>query len=347
MQKIIAFAFIIVAAAALCAADPTIGVSMGDLRSQRWKNEADSLTRLAREAGAKVILKDAGSDAGLQNLQVQELIDLGADVIIIVAEDKWSAAEAVDAAAKAGIPVIAYDRVIPNPKLSACVTCDFIEIGRLQAQGILAVKNSGDFVLLGGSPSDPAAFRCRAGQMEVLQPYIDDGRIRIVADQWVDNWDPAEAQMIMEDIIQTPKNKVDAVVASNDGTALGAIKALKRHGLAGKVSVSGQDATPEGCNSVARGEMTVTVLKDLRPFSTMAIECAMRLARGEPLIGIENQLISLYYPEDPSQESLPFLFTPLKSVTRATIYDDIVKTGLVDYDVVYKGVPANKRPQRP
>ena len=112
--------------------------------------------------------------------------------------------------------------------------------------------------MLGGSPTDNNAILFRKGQMDIVQPYVDKGIVKIVADQWVDNWDAANALKIMENILTAQTNKIDAVVASNDGTALGALQALKAQGLAGKVPISGQDATADGCNSIVKGELTVT-----------------------------------------------------------------------------------------
>ncbi len=132
--------------------------------------------------------------------------------------------------------------------------------------------NPAKVVLSGGSPTDNNAILVRNGQMEVLQPYIDQGVIKVVADQWVENWDPAKAEKMMENILTAQQNKIDAVVASNDGTALGELQAMKAQGLAGKVPISGQDATADGCNSIVKGEQTVSVFKDTRLLAPKAVE---------------------------------------------------------------------------
>ncbi len=110
----------------------------------------------------------------------------------------------------------------------------------------------------------------RAGQDEVLAKYAD--KIEVVADQWVDNWDAANANKMMENILTAAGNDIDAVVASNDGTALGALQAMKAQGLAGMVPISGQDATADGCNSIVKGELTVSVFKDIRNLSPLATQ---------------------------------------------------------------------------
>jgi D-xylose transport system substrate-binding protein len=105
----------------------------------------------------------------------------------------------------------------------------------------------------------------------------------VVADQWVENWSPANATKIMENILTAQQNKIDAVVASNDGTALGALQAMKAQGLAGKVPISGQDATAAGCKSIVEDELTMSVFKDVRLLSPMAIDMAIALAKKQKI----------------------------------------------------------------
>ena len=125
---------------------------------------------------------------------------------------------------------------------------------------------------LGGSPTDNNAILFRQGQDEIVDPYVESGVVEVVADQWVDNWDPANALKIMENILTAQGNDIDAVVASNDGTALGALQAMSAQGLAGVVPISGQDATADGVNSIMKGELTVSILKDIRDLSPLAVE---------------------------------------------------------------------------
>ena len=124
--------------------------------------------------------------------------------------------------------------------------------------------------------------------MEVVQPYIDQGVVKIVADQWVDNWDATNAEKMMENILTAQQNKIDAVVASNDGTALGELQAMEAQGLAGKVPISGQDATADGGNSIVKGEQTVSVFKDIRLLSPMAVDLMDKLLKGETISDLKG-----------------------------------------------------------
>ncbi|PKP60350.1 D-xylose transporter subunit XylF [Candidatus Atribacteria bacterium HGW-Atribacteria-1] len=339
--------FVVLGFSAFAADTPIkIGLSFSDFATERWPVEAALMTDLGREVGAQVIVQVANHDAKLQNDQIENMVLQGVDVIIIVAEDGAAAATAVDQAAEAGVPCIAYDRLIKSPNLAAYISFDNVEVGRCQARGVLKVKDSGKFVLLGGSPTDNNAILFRQGQMEMLQPLIDSGKIEVVADQWVTNWDPAEALKMMENILTAINNQVDAVVASNDGTALGALQAMKAQGLAGKVPISGQDATAAGCKSIVEEELTMSVYKDVRLLSPMAIEMAIQFAKGETPEGLKNYSLAELTLDDKLKGSAPCKFLKVVGVDKDSVYDLIIKSGFQDYDKVYKDIPEKDRPPR-
>ncbi len=331
------------------AADDTIvvGVSFSDYSTDRWPREAALLTDLGQKAGVQVITQVANQDPKLQNDQIENMILQGADVLIIIAQDGDAAASAVDAAAAEGIPTIAYDRLIKSANLSAYLSFDNVEVGRAQGRGVTSVVDSGNFVMLGGSPTDNNATLFRQGQMEVVQPLVDAGKVTIVADQWVENWDPANALKNMENILTAQSNNVDAIVASNDGTALGALQAMKAQGLAGKVPISGQDATLAGCKSIVEGELTMTVFKDVRKLSPMAMDMAIALAKGEAVPGLTDFTLAELTLNDALKGSVPCLFLEVVQVDADNLYDEVILTGFQPYDEVYRDIPEDQRPPRP
>ncbi len=339
--------FVSVLSISVSSADkPLIGLSFSDFTLERWVREAEEMTKLAESAGAEVIVQEANHDPKVQNDQIENMVLQGADVILIVAEDGAAAATAVDAAAEAGVKCISYDRLIKSPNNAVYISFDNVEVGRAQARGVLAVKDSGKFALLGGSPTDNNAVLVRSGQMEVLQPYIDSGKIEIVADQWVPNWDTAEALKIMENMLTATNNEIEAVVASNDSTALGAIEALRAQGLAGKVPISAQDATAAGCNAIAKGELTVSVYKDIRKLVPLSIEIAIKLAKGEAIEGLQNFSLAELTGDTSFQGTVPCRFLEVVGATKDNLYDVIVKSGYQSYDDVYKGVPEADKPPK-
>lgn len=324
-----------------------IGLSISDFETERWPVEQAIMTKLAQAQGAQVVSQVANHDPKLQNDQIENMVLQGVDVIIIIAEDGAAAASAVNEAAQDGVPCIAYDRLIKSDKLAAYISFDNLEVGRTQARGVLAKVDKGRFVLLGGSPTDNNAILFRKGQMEILNPLIESGAIKVVADQWVENWSPANATKIMENILTAQQNKIDAVVASNDGTALGALQAMKAQGLAGKVPISGQDATAAGCKSIVEGELTMTVYKDVRLLSPMAIDLAIKLAKGEKLDGLKNYSLAELTLDENLKGEVPCKFLKVVGVDKHNVYEEIVKSGFQSYDDIYKDIPKDQRPPKP
>ncbi|MBN2418036.1 MAG: substrate-binding domain-containing protein, partial [Deltaproteobacteria bacterium] len=314
-----------------------IGLSFSDFATERWTEERDKMTKMLEDKGYEVIAQGANHDPKTQNDQIENMVTQGAKVILIVAEDGAATSIAVDKAARAGVPCIAYDRLIKTTNVACYISFDNVEVGRQQAQGVLKVRDSGRFVLLGGSPTDNNAVLFRNGQMEVLQPLIDKGQIQIVADQWVDNWEQEIALKKMENILTKLQNNIDAVVASNDNTALGAIQALKAQKLNGKIPISGQDASLAGCRSIVDGDLTMTVYKDYNQLVPLAIDIAIKLATGEKIEGLQNFSLAELSLEPNLKGEISCKFIKVVQVDKNNIYDVIVKSGVKPWEEVYAG----------
>ncbi len=265
-----------------------VGVSWNNYNEERWARWDEPAIQAALDAaGASYISSDAGSSAEQQIADVENLISQGADALIILAQDGTAILPAVESALDQGIPVIAYDRLIENPG-ALYITFDNVEVGRMQARAIFDAVPEGNYVFIKGNQADANADFLRGGQQEVLQEAIDSGAIVNVGEEYTDNWDPAVAQTNMEQILTQNNNEVDAVVASNDGTAGGVVAALDAVGLAGSVPVSGQDGDGAALNRIALGTQTVSVWKDARELGQAAGEAAVALAQGTALGDIEG-----------------------------------------------------------
>jgi len=138
-------------------------------------------------------------------------------------------------------------------------------------------------VLIGGSPADYNAILLRNGQMNVLKPAIARGDVKIVSDQFAREWRADEALRITEDALTKTGKNIQAIVASNDGTAGGAVSALEAAGLVGKVLVTGQDAQKDAVQRIVQGTQTMTIYKPIRPLAYGAVDAAIKLARKEPV----------------------------------------------------------------
>jgi D-xylose transport system substrate-binding protein len=285
------------------------------------------------------------------------MISQGAKVIIVIAEDGDAAATAAAKAAAEGVQIIAYDRLIKSPGIAAYISFNNVEVGRQQALGVMKaldienwdVEANGParIVKMGGSPTDNNAILVRQGQDSVLDPLEAEGKIEIVADQWIENWDAANALKTMENILVSISNDVDGVVASNDGTALGALQAMSAQGLAGVVPISGQDATADGCNSIVKGELAVSIFKDIRDLGPLAVDLADKLAKGEAIPALEDYTLAELTLDDSLSGSVPCQFLPVVQVTADNVYDVVVVSGFQPYADVYRDIPEDQRPPEP
>jgi D-xylose transport system substrate-binding protein len=313
-----------------------IGLSLATLRTERWQRDRDYIIEEAKKYNAIVNVTDANSDADLQVTQAENLILQGVDVLIVVAVDSEVAAEIVDLANENNVEVIAYDRLILDSDLNYYVSFDSVEVGRIQAQGVINVVDEGKFAYIGGSETDNNAHLVKEGSMEVLDPYIDSGQIELVLNVFTPDWKQEEAYETMKDFL-ADGGEVDAVVAANDGTAFGVIQALKEYNLEGKVPVSGQDAELTACQRVVEGTQTVTVYKSLSDLAKRAVIMAMSILNGETVetTGVENN----------GEVDVPsYLIEPV-AVTKDNMIEVIIDDGFHSFDDVYKNVPEGERPE--
>ncbi|HUP48173.1 MAG TPA: substrate-binding domain-containing protein [Thermoanaerobaculia bacterium] len=260
-----------------------IGFSMDTLKEERWQRDKALVEQRAREVGAVLDVQVANGDDAVQTRQADNMLIKGVDVLIVAPHNGEIAASIVEAAHRRGVPVIAYDRMIRNADVDLYVSHQVERMGEMQAEYALKHRPKGNYVLIGGSPTDFNAILLRRGQMKVLQPAIDRKDIRIISEQFAREWRADEALRITEDALTRTGNRIDAIVASNDGTAGGAISALQAAGLAGKVLVTGQDAQKDAVQRIANGTQAMTVYKQIQPLAFSAVDAAVKLARKEPV----------------------------------------------------------------
>ena len=316
-----------------------VGVSWNNFQEERWAlRDEPAIKAVLDEAGAQYISTDAASSAEKQVSDVEQLITQGADAIIILAQDNEAILPAVEVALDQGIPVVAYDRLFETESEGVYyVTFDNVEVGRMQARAILEAMPEGNYVFIKGNSADPNADFLRGGQQEILQEAMDSGAIVNVGEQYTDNWDPAVAQRNMEQILTDNDNAVDAVVASNDGTAGGAIAALAAQGLDGVVPVSGQDADNAALNRVALGTQTVSVWKDARELGKAAGEAAIALCKDKDIKKVSG-VVQFKSPGGNDMTSIFLTPIPIKQDNLNVVLD----AGWITKDKLCQGVDAAK-----
>ncbi|WP_298970850.1 D-xylose ABC transporter substrate-binding protein [uncultured Roseobacter sp.] len=315
----------------------TVGVSWSNFQEERWKTDEAAIKAALDAAGATYVSADAQSSSAKQLSDVESLIAQGVDALIILAQDSAAIGPAVQAAADEGIPVVGYDRLIEDPR-AFYLTFDNVEVGRMQARAVFDALPEGNYVMIKGSPTDPNADFLRGGQQEVLQEAIDAGKITIVAEAYTDGWLPANAQRNMEQILTANDNKVDAVVASNDGTAGGVVAALTAQGMEG-IPVSGQDGDHAALNRVAKGTQTVSVWKDARELGKAAAEIAVELAGGTEMtaVGDAQEWTS------PGGTKMTARFLAPVPVTSANL-SAVVDAGWITQEALCQGVSGGPAP---
>jgi len=313
------------------AAGLSVCVSWSNFREERWKTDEAAIKGALDAAGATYISADAQTSATKQLADIEGMLTTGCSALIILAQDSASIGPALDAAADAGVPVVGYDRMIEDPR-AFYLTFDNVEVGRMQAREVLKAAPKGRYVMIKGSPVDPNADFLRGGQQEVLQAAIDAGDITIVGEAYTDDWQPANAQKNMEQILTEQNNGVDAVVASNDGTAGGVVAALTAQGMAG-IPVSGQDGDMAALNRVALGTQTVSVWKDSRALGKAAGEIAVALASGTAMDKVAGSAVF----KSPGGKDLNAVLLAPVPVTKDNL-NVVLDAGWIAKDVLCAGV---------
>jgi D-xylose transport system substrate-binding protein len=316
-------------------AQVTVGVSWSNFQEERWKTDEAAIKAELAKSGAKYISADAGGSPEKQLADIDSLISKGAKALIILAMDKDAILPAVNKANQQKIPVVAYDRLIEAPGVFY-ITFDNVEVGRMQARAVYEAKPKGNYVMIKGSPTDPNANFLRAGQQEVIDAAVKKGDIKIVGEEYTEGWKPEVAQKNMEQIITKNGGKIDAVVASNDGTAGGVVAALTAKGIKG-VPVSGQDGDHAALNRVALGSQTVSVWKDARDLGRDAASAAVALAGGKKVSGATT------WSGGEKKVALQAQFLKPVPITAKNL-DVVVKAGWIKKEELCKGVQGASAP---
>jgi D-xylose transport system substrate-binding protein len=263
-----------------------VAVLLPDSKSSvRWETYDRPLLKAAFDAaGVEAEIQNAEGDKSTQQQQAEQAITNGAKVILLVNLDSGSGA-AIEANAKSqGVKVIDYDRLtLKSDATDFYVSFDNEKVGQLQGQGIvdcMGDKKGAQVAVLNGSPTDNNATLFKQGYDSVIDPKFESGEWKKVDDQSVPDWDNQKALTIFEQILQKNGNKIDGVVAANDGLGNAAISALKQRKLP-QVPVTGQDATLQGIQNIVNGDQCMTVYKAIKKEADAAAKLAIALAKGE------------------------------------------------------------------
>lgn len=275
-------------------------------------------------AECEVIYSNADQDAAKQQNQAEAALTNGARVLVLDPVDSASAAAMVARAKQSKVPVISYDRLITGADVDYYISFDNQKVGQLQGQALVDKlkadgKTSGTIVMINGSPTDNNARMFKAGAHSV----IDGSGFTVGAEYDTPDWSPDRAQQQMEQAITSiGKDKIIGVYAANDGTAGGAISAMKANGLKPLPPVTGQDAELAGIQRVLAGEQYMTVYKAIKPEAEMAAELAVALAKGQPApAGRVNAKVNN------GQKDVPSILLAPVAVTKDNVKSTVVADG--------------------
>ena len=260
-----------------------IGVSLPNEIAKRWVRDGKAMEEQADMLGVPIIVKNAENNEEIQIEDIEELINRGASVLIIVPINSRTIGPIIERAKSLGVKIIAYDRLIEYADIDAYVSFNSLRVGEIQGRYLIGKVPEGNYVIISGDPSDNNSKLLKYGAMEYIQPRVLQRYINIVKDAIAFKWDPDVAYNIVKEALKANNNKIDAILAPSDDIAGGVVRALEEQGLAGRVYVTGEDGNLEAAQRIVRGTQSMTVFKDTRELGKEAINIAVKLVRSEPL----------------------------------------------------------------
>ncbi len=259
----------------------TIGFSVATdtVIIERWNKDIKVFTSTARDLGADVIMQMSAGGTQAQITQVRYLLDQNIDVLVILPHDTDMMAGVVRTALDQQIPVLSYDRLVQGVPVSAYVSFDNEEVGRLLGRALTSEVPEGNYLIVNGSVNDNNSFHVNSGLWEIIGPYVDRGSIHIVEEVWLQEWSSDEARERVVEVLDRTRD-IQAISAANDQIANAAIQVLAERRMAGDVAVVGQDADLLSSQRVVEGLQLMTVYKPIQRLAARAAEVAVGLATG-------------------------------------------------------------------
>lgn len=289
--------------------------------------------------GAKVIVQNAQGDPARQQRLVEDAIAQGAKVIVYTAADANLAAGSLAAAEQAKVPVVLYDHDAVGGKAAAHVVFDSLSVGKAQGKRAAELiakisKTPVKVARVKGNQGEYGTGQYEAGQNEYLKPLIASGKVKIVCEQYTQNWDPVKAQAFAEDCLTRNGGDVDVFLGMNDGTTGGSVAALIGRGAkpGDKLVTGGQDATVEALRYIAQGWQDNSVLKDLKVQANSAADVVASILQGK---GVPSSLVN--GKVNNKFMDVPAVFLPVSNITQDNL-SDVVKAGVWTWAQICQGI---------
>lgn len=308
-----------------------IGFSIDSLILERWQRDRDIFTLTAQNMGVEVNVQNANGDIHTQIKQIEYFIRQQMDAIVILAGDCHKISGVVKKAKDAGIPVIAYDRLIENVDLDLYISFNNKEVGKLMAQELRKeIPDGGEIFMMQGAKQDHNIQFVREGFAQQLK----DGGLKVVYESNCENWIPENViDNIREALEEYPD--VKGIMCGNDEIAGKIVQVLAEKQLLGKVIIVGQDGDLAACQRIVEGSQQMTVFKNIDLLAQTASECAVKLAKEH-----RNTITS--HTIDNGGYQVPYLELSVESVTKDNIDEVIIENGFHLREDVYLNVKKNQ-----
>lgn len=294
---------------------------------KRWPMDSTFLKDYARRKNAVLKFSERASTNSEQLTQVEDLIKQNIDVLILAPINSKEASIIVDKAKESNIKVVNYDRLIPNSDVDFFVSFNGLNMGELQGRYLTQRAPIGNYIILSGDPDDTNSKLYKEGAMLYIKPLNSIGKIKIVTEESVKDWNPNVAYDIVKKSLIENDNNIDAILAPNDVLAGGSIKALEEQGIAGKVLVTGIDAEPAAIRRILEGTQSMTIFTDFRKEAEVAIDAAINL--------VENKPLNAFSETNNGKKIVPSLLLTPVIVDRNNIQEVLLNTGYITLHDIY------------
>lgn len=302
-----------------------LGFVLATLNEERYAKDKNYFIDFAKANGAEVEFAACDDKVDVQTAKVETLLSKKIDALVLQPVNGEAASSVVALAKKEGIPVIAYDRIIKNADIDLYVTQDSFQVGVLQAEAaVKATEGKGNYVILMGEAGHSVADEITRGNLSVLEKTPG---VKVVVKQNHPGWSTALALATVENALTRQKNNIQAILANNDGMALGAIQAIEEQKLGGKVFVAGADADLAAVKDVVRARQSMTVLKGIKPLAEAAVKAAIALAKKETPASDTKKNNGL--------KDVAVINTPVFAVNKDNVKEQIVDTGFHPAEAVF------------
>jgi D-xylose transport system substrate-binding protein len=296
---------------------------------ERWNKDVKVFSGAAQELGGDVIVQLSAGGTREQIAQINYMVNQNIDILVVIAHDTELIAGAVKQVRDAGIPVIAYDRLIMGIPLDAYISFDSREVGRQFGRALGGAVPRGKYLIVNGSVHDTNSFQISAGLHEIIDPLISTGMVQIEREIWLEEWSFDEALEKISGILEET-TAFDAIVCGNDAIAQAAIQLLSERRMAGEIVVVGQDAELISCQYIVEGLQLMTVYKPIGKLAVRAAELAMAIAEKRTLP--HDMLL-----DNGSGAQIPSYIEAPIAVFKKNM-DVIIRDGFHSYEDIYRNV---------